>query len=321
MTTAISRRTFLVGVGATVAAGTLAGRLARPAHAAAPARLRFGIQPRPEHTTYRDLLEVWQEADELGYDSAFVFDHFMPIDGRPTGACLEGWTLLSALAAQTKKLRVGVLVTGNTYRHPAVLAKMAATVDQVSGGRLILGMGAGWFELEHDAYGIPFDTASVRAKKLVEAVKIVKALFTEEKTTFTGKHYALKDAPFEPKGVQRPHPPILIGGMGPKVIQPLAARHADIWHFFLKGGDPAQAKATVESFDAICRKVGRDPGQVEKSITLRPADLTGVPAKEIQSRVRALAEAGVGHFIIGLPVPYDRAVLRSFAKEVMPALR
>jgi len=319
--TPISRRTFLMGVGATVAAGTLTGRLAKPARAAAPARLRFGIQPRPEHTTYRDMLEVWQEADELGYDSAFVFDHFMPIDGRPAGSCFEGWTLLSALAAQTKRLRVGVLVTGNTYRHPAVLAKMAATVDHVSGGRLILGMGAGWFELEHAAYGIPFDTAPIRARKLVESVKIVKALFAQEKSTFAGKHYELKDAPFEPKGVQRPHPPILIGGMGPKVIQPLAARHADIWHFFLKDGDPAQAKATIESFDAICRKVGRDPAQVEKAISLRPSDLSGVPAKETQGRIRALAGAGVGHFIIGLPAPYDRPVLRTFAKEVMPALR
>jgi alkanesulfonate monooxygenase SsuD/methylene tetrahydromethanopterin reductase-like flavin-dependent oxidoreductase (luciferase family) len=303
--TGISRRRFMQAVGTMAAAGALGLRV-RPARAAAvpPGKIRFGIQPRPEHTSYADMVAVWREADELGYDSAFTFDHFMPIDGRP-GPCFEGWTSLAALAAQTQRIRVGVLVTGNTYRNPALLAKMAATVDHVSKGRLILGMGAGWFEAEHVAYGFEFDTAPGRAKRLVEA----------------GRYYTLDDAPFEPKTVQKPHPPILIGGMGPKVIQPLAARQADIWHFFVRGGDPAQAKTMVESFDALCRKVGRDPSAVEKSISLGVKDIAGKPVAETRDRIRALAEAGVGHFIVGLSAPYDREVVRSFAKDVIPAVK
>src|SRR5215470_2031724 len=165
--------------------------------------LRFGIQTYPQNTTYTDILQTWREADELGFDTAFAFDHFIPFGADPNGPCFEGWTLLSALAAQTKRLKVGLLVTGNTYRHPAVLAKMAATVDHVSNGRVILGIGAGWFELEHTAYGIPFLTAGGRARQLGEAVQVIKLLFTQQKSNFTGKQYQLKDALFEPKSVQK----------------------------------------------------------------------------------------------------------------------
>jgi F420-dependent oxidoreductase-like protein len=319
----VSRRGFIKGVGATAAASMLHVRVgvAAPVRAATSGavRLRFGVQPRPEHVTYDDILRCWQTCDELGFDSAFTFDHFIPIDGKP-GPCLEGWTLLAALAAQTKRLKVGVLVTGNTYRYPAVLAKMAATVDQVSHGRLILGMGAGWFEAEHTAYGIPFYTKGGRARRLVEAVQVVKALFTQDKATFTGKYYQLKDAPCDPKPVQRPHPPILIGGMGPKVIRPLAARQADIWNFFAPD-DPAQVKEILTGFDALCQKAGRDPAEVEKQTALRPKEIAGRPAKEVQSRVRELAAAGVRHFVVSLPAPYDMAMLRTFAKDVMPAVR
>jgi F420-dependent oxidoreductase-like protein len=317
----ISRRRFMQVAGTAAAVGALGGRLAPvPAAAATPGKVRFGVQTRPEHTSYDDMVAAWRAADELGYDSAFVFDHFIPIDGRP-GPCFEGWTLLSALATQTHRIRVGVLVTGNTYRNPALVAKMAATVDHVSKGRLILGMGAGWFEPDHTAYGFTFDTPPIRAKRLVEAVGVVKALFTQEKSTWKGKYYALDDAPFEPRPVQKPHPPILIGGMGPKVVQPLAARHADIWHFFLRDLDVEQAKATIESFDALCRKVGRDPATVEKGITLGVKDVTEKPAKEIRDRLRALADAGVGHFVLGLSAPYDLGLVRSFAKDVIPGVK
>src|SRR5262249_47882582 len=146
----------------------------------------------------------------------------------------------------------------NTYRYPAVLAKMAATVDQVSHGRLILGMGAGWFEAEHTAYAIPFYSKGGRARRLVEAVEVGEALFTQDKATFPGQDYQLKDEPWAQRPVQPPHPPILIGGMGPKVVLPLVARHADIWNFFAPD-DPVQVKETIVSFDALCQKVGRDP--------------------------------------------------------------
>jgi F420-dependent oxidoreductase-like protein len=280
--------------------------------------LRFGVQTHPEHTTFKDILQIWQDADTLGLDTAFVFDHFIPIRGDRSGPCFEGWTLLSALAAHTRRVRVGVLVTGNTYRYPAVLAKMAATVDHVSNGRLILGMGAAWFEPDHTAYGIPFYTAGGRARRLVESVEVVKQLFTQPKSTFTGKYYQLKDAPFAPKGVQQPHPPILIGGMGPKVIQPLAARHADIWNFFVQERDPQAAQRLCTGFDAICRRVGRDPADVEKSTNLHPQELG---AKEMRDRITALANVGVQHFILSLEPPFDRDVVRRFALEVAAPLR
>jgi F420-dependent oxidoreductase-like protein len=316
----LSRRGFVKGMAA--AAAVAAVGASRPPSAKAAERadgLRFGIQLRPEHTSYAALLRAWQESEALGYDMGFVFDHFMPIDGRP-GPCLEGWTLLAALAAQSHRLRVGVLVTGNTYRFPALLAKMAATVDEISNGRLILGMGAGWFEAEHTAYGIPFYTAGQRAHRLVEAVKVVQLLFTQDRSTFSGRYYTLSDAPFDPRGIQRPHPPILIGGMGPKVIRPLAARHADIWNFSVRDGDPAEARKTCSDFDDLCRKVGREPKEVAKSVNLRPTQVTG-PPREVRERLRALADAGVQHFVLSLPAPYDSSLLRTFAKEVVPALR
>jgi F420-dependent oxidoreductase-like protein len=319
----LSRRSFLMGAAAAVAA--VAGRLAVP-RAAQPApsssknKLRFGVQTPPQHVSYADIAQTWREADELGFDSAFVFDHFIPIYSDPQGPCLEGWTLLAALAAQTKQVKVGVLVTGNTYRHPAVLAKMAATVDHISNGRLILGLGAAWFELEHTAYGIPFYTPGERARRLGEAVEVIKLLFTQQKSNFKGKYYQLKDALCEPKPLQKPYPPLLIGGMGPKLIQPLAARQANIWHFFVRDGDPQETKKICTDFDALCRKVGREPSQVEKSISLRPPQLAGTP-EDVRGRIQALADAGVQHFLISLPAPHDRQLLRRFAQEIMPAFR
>ncbi len=323
-TSPLSRRRFLryVGLAATATATVRSLSMPRAAAAAsAPGRLRFGVQTRPEHTTFNDVLRVWQDADELGLDTAFVFDHFIPIQGDQSDSCLEGWTLLSALAAKTQHVRVGVLVTGNTYRYPAVLAKMAATVDQISGGRLILGMGAGWFEPDHSAYGIPFYTAGRRARRLVESVQVIKMLFTQPKSTFNGKYYQLKEAPFAPKCVQTPYPPILIGGMGPKVIQPLVARHADIWNFFVDDADAAAAKRICTQFDALCSQVGRNPAEVEKSTNLRAQQLSGVGTKEMRERVQALANAGVQHFILSLAPPFDRELVRRFAKEIAAPLR
>jgi F420-dependent oxidoreductase-like protein len=317
----LTRRTFLKGAGMTAFTAAVAGHLppATRAHAAErPGKLRFGMQTHPQNASYADILRAWQEADELGLDSAFVFDHFMPIQSDPAGPCFEGWTLLAALAAQTRRVQPGVLVTGNTYRFPAVLAKMAATVDHVSGGRLILGMGAGWFELEHKAYGIPFHTPGERARRLVEAVEVVKRLFTQERTSFAGKYYRVEEAPFEPKAVRKPHPPILIGGMGPRVVQPLAARHADIWHFFAPD-DLEETRRIIGKFDDLCRKAKRDPSAVEKSVSLRPPDLADT--KAARARIRALADAGVRHFILSLSAPYDRDLLRRFASEVAPRVR
>src|SRR5215510_609632 len=176
--------------------------------------VRFGIQTPQQHGSWQEMVALWREVDALEFDSAWVFDHFLPIFSDPTGPCLEGWTALSALAMVTKKVRLGVMVTGNTYRHPAVLAKMATTVDIISGGRLILGIGAGWFELEHRTFGLAFPQVTERLKRLDETLEIVTRLWTEERVNFSGRYYQLKEALVNPRPLQRPHPAILVGASG-----------------------------------------------------------------------------------------------------------
>lgn len=317
----MSRREFVSGVGAgavLLAASASAGGAATPV-AARAGHVRFGVQTPPQHVTYQQILDAWKLADELGFDSAFTFDHFMPIFSDPNGSCFEGWSLLAALAAQTHRVKVGVLVTGNIYRFPIVVAKMAATIDHVSHGRLILGMGAGWFERESKAYGMPFYTVGGRARRLDESLQVMKMLFTQPRSTFSGKYYQLVDAPFEPKTVQRPHPPILVGGVGPKLLQPIVARRADIWNFFADP-DIAKTRALCEHFDGVCRRVGRDPAEIEKSAGIRATMLEG-SAQEVRARLQALVDIGVRHFILSLPQPYDLGRLRTFARDVFPAFR
>lgn len=325
----LTRRGFLAG--AAIAASSAAFASAKqPAEDSAaggtaedaPHSIRFGVTAR-QVAGYSEILALWQEAEAAGFDTAFVYDHFMPLDGNPTeDCCYDGWALLAALAGQTRRLRLGVLVSGNTYRSPAIVAKMAATVDHVSGGRVIVGLGAGWMQREHVAFGIPFYTKGERARRLVESVEVIKMLFTQETSTFEGKYYTLKNAPFMPKPLQKPHPPILIGGMGPKVIQPLAARHAQIWHFGVPGNDPDKVRKLCENFDRVCREVGRDPMEVEKATSLNPADVTAKPIADVKREIRALVDVGVGHFIL-FPPPSneDRDLIRRFGEEIIPEFR
>src|SRR5262245_23885001 len=192
--------------------------------------IRFGIQTGQQMVEWKEMLDVWQKADAWGYDSLWNFDHFYAIFVEPDNPCFEGWTTLSALAQATKRARIGHLVNGNTYRHPCITAKMASTLDHISGGRLNLGIGAGWFELEHNSFGIDFKTVKGRLEALEEACQIIKGMFTQDKTTVRGKHYTVTDAMCLPKPVQRPHPPIMIGGTGEKVLLKLVARYADMWN-------------------------------------------------------------------------------------------
>src|SRR5580765_8161737 len=179
--------------------------------------MRFAIKTSPQHTNFADMLAVWQAADDIElFESGWTFDHFYPIFSDHTGPCLEGWVTTTALAQATERLRVGLLVTGNVYRHPAVLANMAATVDIISDGRLEIGIGAGWNQEECDAYGIELPGLKERFDRFDEALEVIVGLLSNETTTFDGRYYQLRDARCEPKPVQRPHPPILIGGSGPK---------------------------------------------------------------------------------------------------------
>jgi len=318
----------------------------RPLHADSPPHVRFGIQTPNQNTTWDDVVGTWKEAEALGFDSAWVYDHFIPIFGDQDGPCLEGWTLLAALAAETSRLRVGVLVTGNTYRNPALLAKMATTVDQVSHGRLVLGIGAGWFENDHSAYGFDFGTPRERARKLAEGLEVITKLWGGGHPSFAGKYYRLEKAPFAPDNVQKPHPPIVIGGQGKRWIVPLVARYGDGWNAVTGVGvDGIRERRRI--IEEECKRIGRSPCPSYVSVLLPLVAITDVPlagpvvrlgaravvkkevagsiladsAATIRDRIREFADAGATEIILSLRPPFDRGLLRRFAQDVMPAFK
>jgi alkanesulfonate monooxygenase SsuD/methylene tetrahydromethanopterin reductase-like flavin-dependent oxidoreductase (luciferase family) len=213
----------------------------------------------------------------------------------------------------TRRVRLGLMVTGNTYRHPAVLAKMATTVDIISGGRLIFGLGAGWFELEHRAYGVPFHTTLGRLRLLDEALTMIKQLWTQELSNFNGKHFKLETASFNPKPLQKPHPPILIGASGERVALGIVAQHAQMWNSF---GTPEQFRAKIARLEEHCRRVGRDPATIEKSVLVGGT----FALDEARRQVDAYAAAGVTHIVFSIG-PADRPWVRSFAEKIVPGYR
>src|SRR5436305_3151767 len=229
------------------------------------AKLSFGVKTAPQHVTYEAMLPVWQEADAIpAFEHAWLFDHFAPIHSDVNGPCLEGWTTLAAYAALTKRLRVGLMVTGNTYRHPAVLAHMAATVDVISNGRLDFGIGAGWNEYEHTSMGIPLYTPGERIRRFGEACEIIKRLFTQHLTDFDGRYYQLKEARCEPKPIQKPYPPFVIGGGGEQLTLRIVAQYADVWNF--AGGPVENFTHKIGVLRGHCAAVGRDPGEIKLSV-------------------------------------------------------
>lgn len=222
--------------------------------------MRFSFWPDAAQP-WADILATARHAEATGWDGIYVADHFLPSMGDPGGPVHECWGLLAGLAASVPRLRLGSLVCGNTYRHPAVLANQAATVDRVSGGRLVLGLGAGWQQNEHDAYGIPLPAPRERLDMLEEACEVVTGLLREQRTTFRGTHYSLTDAPCEPKPTQA-RLPLLIGGGGEKRTLRIAARFADAWNVW---GTPETLAHKGAVLDGHCEAVGRDPGEIERS--------------------------------------------------------
>ena len=276
------------------------------------AALTFGVKTAPQHTTYEDMLRVWREADEQEeLTHAWLFDHFMPLGQDPTGPCLEGWTLLAAFAAQTERIRVGQMVTGNTYRHPAVLANMGATVDIISHGRMDFGIGAGWNELEHSSYGISLPAPGDRIRMLGEACEIIRLMWTEEAPTFEGRYYQVQDARCEPKPVQKPFPPFVIGGSGEKLTLRVVAQYADVWNF--SGGPVEEFMRKSAILDEHCASVGRDPAAIARSIQL-PVNYGDLSATREQ--VRGHLAAGANHVILNLRPPYPDGIVRRLASEV-----
>jgi len=274
--------------------------------------MRFAVKTAPQHTTWADMLDVWRAADDIDiYESAWNFDHFYPILGMDShGPCLEGWTMLAAMTQATRRLRLGVLVTGMVYRHPAVLANMAATVDIMSGGRLELGIGAGWNEEECGAYGIELGTMTERFDRFDESCEVLISLLSNRTTDFDGRYYHLRDAYCEPKPVQQPHPPICIGGGGERRTLRSAARFAQHWNY--PGGTIEEWKRKREVLHGHCADIGRDPGEILLSTHLR---LT--PEGDVGALVEAAAEwseAGMELGIITLPPPHQAFVLEPLAQ-------
>jgi alkanesulfonate monooxygenase SsuD/methylene tetrahydromethanopterin reductase-like flavin-dependent oxidoreductase (luciferase family) len=273
----------------------------------------------PMQVDYQDILRVWREADAVAeIEHAWLFDHLMPIGGDPDGPIYEGWTLLSALAAQTSRLRLGLLVTSNRFRPPAMLAKIATTVDIVSGGRLDFGIGAGsrpshpLARREYEAHGLPYHDFAHSVGSLAEACTIIRRLWTEQEPfDFHGTYHRLDNAFGNPKPVQRPHPPILIGGRSSATLR-VVAEHADIWN--IPGGDIDDVVQRGALLDRYCTELGRDPATVTRSIHLSVAyDRPG----DTRDAIAAAVDAGFEHFVLSVPPPYPAGVARWVADEII----
>ncbi|MEU6646260.1 TIGR03560 family F420-dependent LLM class oxidoreductase [Saccharomonospora sp. NPDC046836] len=273
--------------------------------------MRLAIKTKPEHTTWAELLAVWQAADDIElFESAWNWDHFYPLSGDVTAPNLEGWTMLAALAQATRRIRIGCQVTGMIYRHPAVLANMAATTDVISGGRLELGLGAGWNQQECDAYGIELPPLRERFDLFDEGVQAIIGLLSQPTTTLHGRHVRLTDARCEPKPVQRPHPPITIGGRGPKRTLRAAARWAQQWNAVPES--PRHWLDLKEILVAHCADAGRDPAEITCSVNVRVHADKGIePAVEEAAGYR---EAGADLLVFNLPHRTEPRYLEQLAK-------
>ena len=281
------------------------------------ARLSFGIKTAQQHTTYEEMLTVWREADAIPvFEHAWLLDHFAPIHSDVDGPCLEGWTTLTAMATQTTRLRLGLMVVGNTYRHPAVLAKTAATLDVISGGRLDLGLGAGWNVYEHESMGIPLYPPGERIRRFGEACELIKLLYTQPTTDYDGRYYQLKEARCEPKPVQRPWPPFVLGGGGEKLTLRIVAEHADVWNF--AGGTAEEFTRKVGILREHCAAVGRNPDEITLSMQLRLKydDLPGA----VQT-LQQFVDAGATHLVLYLPPPFPEGIVQRLADEVVAQVR
>jgi len=306
--------------------------------------LRFGVQLQAQRTSWDDFVAALGAIEELGFDSAWTFDHLLPFSGADDGPCFETLTTLAAMAVLTARVRVGALVNGVLYRDPATLAKSAALVDQISGGRLEFTLGAAWAEREFRAYGLPFPPLAERYGRLDEALQIVKSLWSEQRTTFEGRHYRIENAPCEPKPLQRPHPPITVGGSGLGALR-LAAKHATGWNMI---GPPDKVAERAALLRGCCEAAGTDFGEIELSVhpqlalarTHEDAErlasriaashdqdleaqrgnwLLGTPA-EVAGQLRGYAEVGVSSWIIAIGHPFEMTPLRLLREEVLPAL-
>jgi F420-dependent oxidoreductase-like protein len=317
--------------------------------------IRFGIHAGQQDASYADVVRLWRRAEELGFDWVSLHDHFVPLVSDPDGPIFDALAMLAAAATETERVRLGVIVLGVTYRHPALVAKMATTIDHISGGRLELGMGAAWYEPEHRALGYRFPPIGERMDMLDEACTVMRRLWTDEVANFDGAHFTLQDARMQPKPLQE-HLPLAIGGTGERRTLRIVARHADIWHCHLTTPDEYRHKLDV--LDRHCSEVGRDPAGIRKSLTFRAVlaadeaeargradavidnhrrfageQLTDEQAEILRKmmfvgtaegcveHLRSFVDLGAGDFLLNATPPTDWETIERVAKTVMPALR
>lgn len=287
--------------------------------------LRFGLFLSQANKSLGQVYDEFQMAEDLGFDHAWLVDHLVDTDAAPSVPILEAWTLLAALAERTSRIRLGVLVTSNTFRHPAVLLKSAVNVDHISNGRLILGLGAGWHVDEHRRYGIPLPEPAERVDRFAEAVELISLLMAHERTTYAGRYYQLDDAPLEPRPIQTPRIPILIAAHRPRMLR-LAAAYADQWDTFAAIPDTAtdgvetELAERIRYLDAACREIGRDPAEIRRSTWAKAeAALRNEGAYlDFVDQHRAL---GFTDFSTTAPSATQLPLLRHLAEQVIPALR
>jgi F420-dependent oxidoreductase-like protein len=283
-----------------------------------PQPLRFGICT-DQNMDWPTTVERWQYLEALGFDSLWDCDHMVQ-PSRPTGPYHEGWTLLAGLAAVTKTARIGVLVSSNTFRHPAILAKEAATVDHISNGRLEVGLGAGWYVPEHEMYGFDFPEPAGLVSRFREAVEIIDSLLRNEYTTYQGEHYQLENAAFRPRPVQQPRPPLTIGAKKQKMLR-ITAEYADRWN---SSGTVDELRERNEMLDEQCAEIGRDPEEIIRSLYGWAAIMPDDPWESVdafEDVIGRYREAGINEFIIDQPGNDQFTILEQVATDVIPRLR
>ncbi len=272
--------------------------------------MRWGLDIAQHQLSWDEIVERARLAEDAGFDGAWVFDHFKALYGDPTGPCLEGWTLLAGLSRETDRIRIGTLVTGMTYRHPSVLAAQAVTVDHLSNGRLELGVGAAWNEEEHRQLGIDFPSAGERMDRLEEGVQVLKLLMTTDEATFAGSRYRLDHATLRPRPIQRPHPPLWIGGTGRRRLLPAAGRYADVWHGW---ADSVEEFAEMNAIiDRAAEEAGRDPRDIARASEL---DLSQT-MDGVRRDIDMFEAGGVSYLTVGWPSE-GRGRLEEFIETVM----
>ena len=271
--------------------------------------MRFGLDVAQQRLSWDEVVRRVKFAEDVGFDGAWGFDHFQPMYGDGPGETFEAMTTLAALAGQTSRIRLGVLVAGMTYRHPSVYAAQAMTVDHASHGRLEMWFGAAWFDKEHEELGIPFPSTSERFDLLEDSLEIATRLFTGDVVDYQGKRVSLHGAQLLPAPVQRPHPPIWIGGSGPRRTIPLVARYADVWH---TGGTPNSLKEANARIDELAAEAGRDPSSIVRAGSMSLDDLE--TARKHAGKWR---DAGYGYLVCGWPTAGESQV-EAFARDVMP---